>query len=191
MAAGLQYEWDSRDLAVWRGGAMETAVSRALRLAGNQAIRALNKDEIALARSKKSLPEKIIAEDQSLSLPGRSVEIKDMAWRIYVRGKPVPAAKFPHTTSGLGTIVTFGGAGGTKLISGAFVARMKSGHLGIYRRKGKTRLPIDEVFSSRLPKQFGQEVVLTLGDKTYRKLATAYERGLKREIGKLKRKGEA
>lgn len=191
MAAALEFTWDSRDLDVFRGGKIESAIARALRLGGNQAARSLKKDETDLALSRKHLQRQVIEEDQSLSLPGRKVAISDLVWRIWVKGKPVPVAKFPHTQSGLGTIVTFGGSGGTKLISSAFVARMKSGHVGVYHRRGKGRLPIDEMFSSRLPRKFGNEVMLTLGDKTYRKLESAFERGLNREVAKLRRKGEA
>jgi hypothetical protein len=35
------------------------------------------------------------------------------------------------------------------LVKGAFVATMKSGHVGIFRREGKARLPIKELRGSR------------------------------------------
>jgi hypothetical protein len=191
MSAPLEFTWDSRDLEVFRGGKMESAVVRAFRLAGNQAARSLRKDEIAFARSRKSLQEQVIVEDQSLSLPSSKTHLSDLVWRIWVRGRPVPVSKFPHSMSGLGTIVTFGGSGGTQLIASAFVARMRSGHMGVFRRTGKARLPIQELFSSRLPRKFGDEVMVTYGDKTYRKLESAFGRGLTREVAKLRRKGEA
>ena len=189
MAAELAFEWDSRELAVFRGKTLDRALTRAMRLGGNQALKSLRLDATAFALSRKRLSEQTITEDQDVEKPDRKTELRDFVWRLWVKGKPVPAAKFPHSMSGLGAIVTFGGA--TRLIGHAFTARMKSGHLGIYHRRGDKRLPIDEVFSSRLPARFGADVMLTYADKTYRKLETAFTRGLDRELAKLKRKGEA
>lgn len=193
--ASVEFTWESRDLEVWRGKKVDSAVARALRLAGNQAARGLRKGATAIALGKKNLPQQTITEDHTLVLPKRSKELRDFAWTLFVRGKPVPASRFPHLDTRHrrtrnGVLVRFG-SGGTQRLTSAFVARMKSGHEGVFRRTGKKRLPIEEVFSSRLPASYGPEVMTTLGDKTYRKLETAYRRGLDRELAKLRRKGEA
>ena len=193
--AAIQFEWDSRDLGVFRGGKVEKAIARSFRLAGNQAAKGLQRGATDLARRKKNLPELTITEDQRQLKPGRSTELKDFVWTLWVKGQPVPMAKFPHIDtrrlrSGNGVLVRFG-TGGTQRIVGAFTARMRSGHLGVFRRTRKTRLPIEELFSYRLPKDFGGEVMTTLADPTYRKFKSSYERGLDRELAKLKRKGEA
>lgn len=198
--AALEFEWDSRDLEVWRGEKVDGALARALRLAGNQAIRGLRRDATAFALARKNLPEPVITDDQALELPRRKVAIRDFAWALFVRGQPIPASKFPHLDTrksfaragragGRGVIVKFG-EGQVGRIAGAFAVTLKSGHQGIFRRRGKGRLPIDEAFSTRLPKRFGQDVMTTYGEKTYRKLQEAYTRGLDRELAKLRRKGE-
>src|SRR5918912_4444345 len=172
--ASIEFTWDSRDLAMWRGGKVDGALKRALRLAGNQAIRLLQRDATALARSRKALPETTITDDQSLYLPSRSAELRDFAWKLFVQGRPVPVAMFPHldtrrTRSRDGVLVRFG-TGGTQRLRSAFVARMKSGHVGVFRRdgrfgrRGNPKLErISELFSSRLPKNYGSDVMLTLG----------------------------
>jgi hypothetical protein len=192
--SAIEFVWDSRDLAVFRGGKVDAAMGRALRLAGNGAIRGLRRDATALVLLRKNLDEPVIAEDQKLFLPTRKAAIRDFAWKLFVRGKPVPASKFPYldtrrTRSRNGVLVRFG-TGGTQRLEGAFEATMRSGHTGIFRRTGKKSLPIEEVFSSRLPKNFGADVMTTLGDKTYRKLEASYTRGLDRELAKLRRKGD-
>lgn len=194
MAAGIAFEWDSRELSIFRGGQVEAALGRALRMGGNQAIRGLRKDATAHALARKALSAPTITEDQDLKLPKRSSAIRDFAWTLYVKGKPVPVAKFPHVDTRRlrtrrGVLVRFGQTG-TQRLSGAFEATMRSGHVGVFRRMNDERLPIEELFSTRLPADYGDDVMITYGDKTYRKLQAAFTRGLDRELGKLKRKGD-
>lgn len=192
--SGITFEWDSRDLEVFRGGKVEKALARALRLAGNQALKTLERGAVQLARGRKNLPELTITEDQQQRKPSRSAEMREFAWTLFVKGQPVPVAKFPYLDtrrlrSGNGVLVRFG-TGGTQRITGAFQARMRSGHLGVFRRSRKTSLPIEELFSYRLPADFGGEVMTSLADPVYRKLEASFTRGLDRELGKLKRKGD-
>lgn len=192
--AGIEFTWDSRELDVFRGGKIEKALGRAMRLAGNQAIRELRQGTTDLVRRKKALEEATVKEDQALSTPNRKDELRDFVWTLWVKGQPVPVAKFPHidtrgTRSRNGVLVRFG-QGGTQRLQRAFVATMKSGHEGVFRRTRKARLPIEELFSSRLPANLGGEVLMTLSDPTYRKLETTFKRGLTRELGKLKRGGD-
>ena len=42
-------------------------------------------------------------------------------------------------------------AHGRKIIPGSFVARMKSGHAGVFRRKRRARLPIKQFYGPRVP----------------------------------------
>jgi hypothetical protein len=46
-----------------------------------------------------------------------------------------------------------------KLIAGAFIARMKSGHLGVFSRRTKKRLPIDEIYTIAIAEAFGSQAV--------------------------------
>lgn len=191
--SGITFEWDSRDLQVFRGGAVEKALARAMRLAGNQALKSLQQGTTDLVKRQKNLPLLTITEDQQQRKPSRSAELRDFAWTLFIKGQPVPLTRFPYIDtrrlrSGNGVLVRFG-TGGTQRISGAFQARMRSGHLGIFKRTRKTSLPIEELFSYRLPADLGGEVMTTLADPTYRKLEASWRRGLDRELGKLRRKG--
>jgi hypothetical protein len=71
-----------------------------------------------------------------------------MSWAVNVSGDLVPLVAYPvdldaHALVGLPV------RGKRALLKGAFVATMKSGHVGIFRREGKARLPIEELRGSR------------------------------------------
>lgn len=46
-----------------------------------------------------------------------------------------------------------------KLITSAFIATMKSGHVGVFSRRTKKRLPIDEIYTIAIAEAFGSEAV--------------------------------
>lgn len=69
----------------------------------------------------------------------RSVEIV-----IGARGLPLLAFGARQTKKGVSVKVLR--RGGRKLVRGAFIAQMKSGHRGVFVRRGKKSLPIDERF---------------------------------------------
>jgi hypothetical protein len=97
----------------------------------------------------------------------------DIRARISVSGAKIPLAKFhasgPLPSRGRGTVSAR--IGGTrKRYEGAFLAQMRSGHIGVFRRKGpstrKSRgawspnLPIVELKGPSLPQVFAKYVPL-------------------------------
>ena len=60
----------------------------------------------------------------------------------------MPLVAYPYRQTKQGVSVEVN-RGKRTLLKGAFVATMKSGHVGIFRRQGKTRLPIEELRGSR------------------------------------------
>jgi hypothetical protein len=77
--------------------------------------------------------------------------VRSEAWRG--SGKEIPLAKYParQTKRGVSVLVN---KGKRKLVRGAFLATMKSGHTGVFRREGKQRLPIKHALSSRVSDVF-------------------------------------
>jgi hypothetical protein len=45
--------------------------------------------------------------------------------------------------------------GSRKVLRGAFIARMKSGHTGVFMRRGAKRLPVDEKYTVSVPGMLG------------------------------------
>jgi hypothetical protein len=199
MSTAIEFTWDSRDLAVWRGGKVEGALTRALRLAGNQAIRSMQKDSTARIRAKKLLREKVVAEGLVLMYPSRKAAIVGLSWTMKVSGEPIPISRYPHIQTRRGVSFRVNTGGGTKRIKSAFTARTKSGHLGIFRRDGRfgrhgnPKLErISELWTSRLSDTMKDPgTIPAVHAAAYAKLQAAFSKGLEREMKKLRRKGEA
>ena len=63
---------------------------------------------------------------------------------IPATGKRIPVIDLSARQTGQG--VTYQHGRQRETIIGAFIARMRSGHTGVFKRRGTTRLPIDERF---------------------------------------------
>lgn len=73
---------------------------------------------------------------------GRHIPLYDFAARQVKRGVTVRVTKQ------------------RKEVKGAFIATMPGGHVGVFVRRGKSRLPIRELFSISLPQAFTQKQIL-------------------------------
>lgn len=51
--------------------------------------------------------------------------------------------------------------GQRKVYKGVFIAKMKSGHIGVYKREGKGRLPIKELWGPSVPKLMADAAIAT------------------------------
>jgi hypothetical protein len=83
--------------------------------------------------------------------------------------------------------VKFGGPGGRRLIEGAFIARMKSGHLGVYLRRGPARLPIVEQHAQSaggILKPMEAEIAAKAGGLLEKNIAAQVQLMLEREAAK-------
>ncbi len=188
----ITFEWDSRDLSVWRGRKVDQALTRALRLAGNAALRSVQDESTEGVKKRKFLRESDVRKGLVLDFPTGRTEISSLQWTERVSGELVPLAKFPFTSTPQGVRVNVNRAGGArKLIPSAFVATMANGHTGIFVRKGKARLPIKELFSSKLSDTMQDNgLIPSIYEVAQVKLQKTFDRGLERELGKLRRKGD-
>lgn len=68
-----------------------------------------------------------------------------------------------------------------KLIKSAFIATMQSGHVGVFTRKGKARLPIKELYTIAIPEAFAsQHVGAAMRAKVNEALPARYQHELDR-----------
>lgn len=63
-------------------------------------------------------------------------------------------ARGPEPSRGKGRGVSYAMQGGRETIPSAFIATMRSGHRGVFARKGAARLPIKELFGPSIGKVF-------------------------------------
>jgi hypothetical protein len=192
MSAEISFTWDSRDLDLWRGKSkVEGALVRALRLAGNRALRELGKGSVEAVRARKLMREEYVRRGLPLVFPGRKEAIQDLVWREKVSGEVVPLSRFPMVQTAFGVAVRINVSGSKRVIKSAFIRSMKSGHEGVFQRKGKERLPIKELWTTKLSDVMddkGLAPALLQGAGV--KLQGAFEAALRRELAKLQRKGE-
>lgn len=184
----LVFTWDSKDLKIWEDRRVEKAVASALSKSGSKAIRSLKVESNREVRSKKRIKVKRINDSMPLQFPADKGDVDLLVWRMRVSGKALRVSDFSYRQTKKG--VTFGlNTGGKRtLIKGAFVATMKSGHTGVFRRRGKARLPIDEAFGPRVSdvmKDVGVIPRVLFGAQTV--FSREFERLLPIELAKVKR----
>jgi len=88
------------------------------------------------------------------ALNTKRASVRNLQARLLVDGVRLPIIEFsPRWRRGMpvGASVQVMVSGGRKNIRGAFIAEMKSGHRGVFRRRGRSRLPIDEIRTISIP----------------------------------------
>jgi len=112
---------------------------------------------------------KIAAIKDSFSI--RRASKASLVAAIRATGRPVPLIKYGARQTKKGVSVNV--LQGRKLIAGAFIATMPSGHIGVFMRQGGTHkrvvrnglamwsgLPIKELFGPSVPAAFANKVVM-------------------------------
>jgi hypothetical protein len=111
-------------------------------------------------KARKRIASKYITRALTMARP-KGGDIASLEWALKVSGQPVPLIAYPHSQvngrtgkRGMGPRSQGGvsvevNTGKRTLVRGAFIATMKSGHVGIFRRRGAARLPIQELLGSR------------------------------------------
>lgn len=192
-------------LALTRKGGLDRAIARACNKAGATALRDMRSEASKRIRARKRIKARDIAKALRLRKPSRS--LIEGEWAVDVSGVAVPLIAYPHREiAGTGTQgrsrrtgkFTSGVRGGgvqvevnrgkRTLLKEAFIARMKSGHEGIFMRRGPKSLPINELLGSRpvdaLLHAGEAEAVAARGARS---LGATFERLLPLEIAKVRR----
>lgn len=196
MSVRIEVKWDKRAIAALAVGPMKSALKSALRKAGATALRDMRSEAIKRIRARKAIKPRYIARALTLARP-RGSDIMGMEWALNVSGQPVPLIAYPHREvrgragkRGMGPRSQGGqrvevNRGKATLVRGAFVATMKSGHQGIFQRRGTGRLPIKELLGSRpvdaLLHEGEADAVAARGGASF---VATFERVLPLEIGK-------
>ena len=117
----------------------------------------------------------------------RKATASSIAAEVVSRGRPVALTKFrvtprtvqPRRNSPVIVRVKRGGGGA---VAGAFVARVSSGHVGVFRRLGQSRLPIQQLYGPSVPQMLGSPDVVRSVEQ---KAQEALEQRLNHEINRL------
>lgn len=125
-----------------------TAVTRSM----NKAIRKAQSTAVkSIAKDVPGIKQKHVRDAMMLKLASRA------AWvaTVTAKGGRIPVMDLAARQTQRG--VTYRTPQGRQLIPSAFIATTKSGHRGVFKRSGKKRLPIQELFGPSIPRVFIQE----------------------------------
>jgi len=79
--------------------------------------------------------------------------------------------------------------GGKKPIPGAFVAQMDSGHIGVFRRVGRKRLPIEQLYGPAIPVMLSEPGIAEhLQEEAHRRMVARLDHEVNRVLGRLNTK---
>lgn len=183
MSIAIEAKWDRSGIAALETGPLKAALKRALRKAGATALRDMRSEASKRIRDRKRIKSRYIARALTLRR-ARGSDITSMEWALDVSGEPVPLVAYPHRQTKKGVSVEVN-RGKRTLVKGSFLASMRSGHEGVFRRRGKARLPIDELLGSRpvdaLLHEGEAAAVAERGGKSF---AETFVRVLPLEVGK-------
>lgn len=132
----------------------------------------------------------IKAKDVRDAIEIKKATINSLVAVIRASGSPIALSKFrvtpsrPPTKRRTKPIIVRVVKGGGGPIEGAFVARMQSGHVGVFRRVTKARLPITELYGPSIPQMLGHESVAEYIEEKARE---RLEERLEHEIDRLLR----
>lgn len=183
MSIDINVKWDRSGIAALETGPLKGALKRALRKAGATALRDMRSEASKRVRARKRIKARYITRALTLRR-AKGADIAGMEWALDVSGEPVPLVAYPHRQTNKGVSVEVN-RGKRTLVAGSFVASMKSGHKGVFRRRGKARLPIEELRGSRpidaLLHKGEAEAVAERGGKSF---GATFVRVLPLEVGK-------
>lgn len=147
MSIGVDVKWDRSGIAALESGPLKGALRRALRKAGATALRDMKSEASKRIRARKRIKVSYITRALTLRR-AKGSDIAGMEWAVDVSGEPVPLVAYPHRQTKKGVSVEVN-RGKRTLVRGSFKATMKSGHKGVFKRRGTARLPIKELRGSR------------------------------------------
>lgn len=150
MAVGVTYEINTRELRrLAEQKHTRKALLRTLRKSGSTALRDMRSETSKRVRKRKRLKAKAVRKAVSLKRAKGSV-IENLEWAVRIDAEPVKVSDYPHRQTRKGVSVAINKNAKRSLIRSAFVATMKSGHKGVFVRRGASRLPIYEPSGSRV-----------------------------------------
>lgn len=179
MSVAITAKWDRSVLAL----PDKKAVKRALRKAGATALRDMRAEASKRIKARKRIKGRYITRAMSLRRP-KGGNLDRWVWAVELDGDPVPLVAYPHRQTRKGVSVEVN-RGKRTLVAGSFVATMKSGHKGVFRRQGKERLPIEELRGSRpVDALLHKGEADAVAERGGRSLTVTFARLLPLEIGK-------
>ncbi len=183
MVLSFKASFSKRELAAISAKTLSKGVNKAMRRAKATSLRTMKSETKKRVRKRKSI--KAGAVSKSIKTEdNRQRRIEDMAWGVRMRGKPRGLIEYPHRQLKKGLSVMVNKGKRTKLPH-AFLAVMKSGHVGIFQRKNPFTRKIRELLGSRpVDAMLHDGEAAGVRDAGRKAFIETAQRNLKLELGK-------
>lgn len=135
--------------------ATKRAVMTAASMAGGEAIRYARAEMTRQITARKAFKTGEVRDSLTIIYPS-SKEV--LVWRLRASNRAMPVFAFPGVRQTQQGVTVQIKAGQNAAIPHAFIATMKSGHRGVFIRTSKKRLPIRELYTSKIVNVFGDAV---------------------------------
>lgn len=169
------------------GPRVQRALVSAARKAGGDAVRAMRVVGRRTVRARKRMKSPRVTKAFTLAFPRGPAagSLDGLEWRMDVSRAPVPLSEYPIRQVKAGVQIQVNRSGARALVRSAFLATMRSGHRGVFRRRGDKRLPIDELFTTRVSDVFGDAgVIPATYDRAQTVFSSAFQRLLALELAR-------
>lgn len=130
-------------------------------------VRALNKTASKAKTESSREIRKIVtlkAKTVNNAIKIQKANFKNLSAKLTISGRPLPLYAYGVRQTNSGVSVRVRKSKPIEKHKSAFIARMKSGHIGVFKRRGRSRIPIDEKAGPSIPAvfQFNNESLVTL-----------------------------
>ncbi len=143
----IAVSFDPGELRALQSGAIQRGLTKAIRRATSTSVRDMRSEASKRVRLRKRLKARDVKKALvSRKNIGRTMDT--MEWGVDVKGSATRLSDYPHRQVRRGVSVAIN-KGQRTLVAGAFVATLRSGHKGVFLRRGAKRLPIRELIASR------------------------------------------
>ncbi len=184
MPIKLDLKVQGRALRALKPGPIKRAAMRALRKAGQTGLRDMRAEASKRVRQRKRIKARIVRRNLKLRYP-KGKRIAGLEWTLLVGNEPIPLSAYPHRQTRKGVSVAVN-KGTRSLVRSGFIASVGVGHRGVFKRKGKARLPIQEQFGSTVYQSMSHsgesEAVLERGQRS---MTRAFDRLISLELDAL------
>lgn len=185
--ATLTFKWDTSKIGLFRGQGLEKALTRALRMAGGDALRAAKTSARRKIRAERSLTATRIGKALSTRSPRAGSSIEELVWVLRISGRRVQANEFKYRQTKKGVSVAIR-PGARTLIPGAFAvmaASTRANHAAVFTRRGPARNPTTRVATASLAEvldeSHGVPVVFERANEVF---SSAFDRLLALELAR-------
>lgn len=181
----LNVRADVKEVLAMLNETQKSVIPKAASRAINKTMTTVNAQ--AAREIKKDIGGKISISEIKASMAINKTNPKALYAALYAKGRRIPIIKIDPAAHQDGSGVNYKTGKGRGHIPHAFVATMRSGHRGVFKRKSSTRLPIQELHGPSIPKVFINNVIMEAMERIAKeRWAKVFQQEINFELSKFR-----